>query len=129
MSKERQSGATRRAQARQSVEYWTASAVLDFTTELWREMLAQGVTQAEIARRTGIAPAQVSRILAGADNVTLRTMSRLAFGIGKRVAVAVKDWEVVAPKPALRMVVATAPVVAAVSEKPRIRSRNAKATA
>lgn len=46
-----------------------------------------GLTQKDIAERTGKAPAVVSRCLSGQQNMTTRTMYELARGMGYRIEV------------------------------------------
>lgn len=77
----------RLAAVRESPAYLTEAAVLDFTIALWDAMQSEKVSQAELARRIDSAPAYVSRVLGGADNVTLRTMVRMAHALGLRVRV------------------------------------------
>ena len=79
--------------ARSSPAYLTEAAVLDFTVSLWDAMQSEGVSQAELARRIDSAPAYVSRVLGGADNVTLRTMVRMAYALGLRVRVDLQKFK------------------------------------
>jgi transcriptional regulator with XRE-family HTH domain len=42
------------------------------------------ISQAELAERLGMSEARVSKILSGSQNLTLRTIARLAFALGVR---------------------------------------------
>lgn len=46
-----------------------------------------GLTQKQLAERTGIAQADISKLESGNANPSLRTLERLAAGMGKRVEV------------------------------------------
>ena len=48
---------------------------------------ATGITQKELSRRTGIAQADISKLENGNANPSLRTLQRLAAGMGMRVKV------------------------------------------
>lgn len=62
-------------------------AVIDYTIELCAAahdaMEAKGVTKAELARRMGKKPSQVSRMMSGtAHNMTLRTIAEIDVALG-----------------------------------------------
>ena len=46
-----------------------------------------GITQKELAQRTGIAQADISKLENGNANPSLRTLQRLAAGMGMRVKI------------------------------------------
>jgi len=46
-----------------------------------------GITQKQLAERTGIAQADISRLETGIANPSLKTMQRLASGMGMRLKV------------------------------------------
>lgn len=46
-----------------------------------------GMKRAELCRRTGIAPQSLHQMLSGQQNLTLRTMARIAHELGYRVSV------------------------------------------
>lgn len=54
---------------------------------------AKRVTQQQLAERTGIAQADISRLENGNSNPTLRTLQRLADGLEMTVEVGFKDDE------------------------------------
>jgi transcriptional regulator with XRE-family HTH domain len=70
------------AEAEAHADYSVAGAILEFTESLVREMERQGVTRSELARRIGVTPAYVTKILRGQANFTLDTMVRLARALG-----------------------------------------------
>ncbi len=50
-----------------------------------------GVTQEELARRTGISRPNIARMENGSYNPTVEMLVRLAAGIGKRIDIRFKD--------------------------------------
>lgn len=46
-----------------------------------------GVTRSELARELGQSPANVTQVLSGERNLTLKTLSDVAFALGHRVEV------------------------------------------
>ena len=48
---------------------------------------SSGMTQKQLAERTGIAQADISKLETGSANPSLKTMQRLAFGMGMRLKV------------------------------------------
>lgn len=68
----------RLSELRRTADYLAHSAVMEFIDEISDLMQKDGVTQQQIAERTGWKPPYVSRILRGDANLTLKTMARLA---------------------------------------------------
>ncbi len=57
-------------------------------TELLCELMAQdNVSRAELARRVGVKPPYVTRILRGQTNLTLKTVSDFFYALGRSVRV------------------------------------------
>ena len=54
-------------------------------------MKAQGVSRTELARRLGVTPAYVTKLLRGTHNMTLATVSDLCFVLGHEAAITVKS--------------------------------------
>ncbi|MCM1483722.1 MAG: helix-turn-helix transcriptional regulator [Muribaculaceae bacterium] len=46
-------------------------------------MDAEGITQSELARRMGVSPAQVTKILSGQENLGLKTIAKVSAALGK----------------------------------------------
>ncbi len=61
-------------------------ARLDFARNLIALLKSRGITQAELGRRIGMKPAQLSRIVNAEENVTLPTIHRIADGFGVAVS-------------------------------------------
>lgn len=69
---------------------------------IWDVMIAQGVSQAELASRLGTTPSNVSQTLRGTRNMTLRNLAGIAHSLGKAVrlvfvkreSAAHGDWQV-----------------------------------
>jgi transcriptional regulator with XRE-family HTH domain len=64
--------------AEQNQEYWVAGAILEFTESLTRLMEQEGVSRAQLARRLGVSPAYVTKMLRGNANFTMRSMVKAA---------------------------------------------------
>jgi len=73
--------------AEESIEYWTETAITDFTEELCRRMDEEGVSRAELAQRIGHSPAYVTKVLRGNVNFTLATITKLARALGSVVRI------------------------------------------
>ena len=56
--------------------------MLSFSEDVLEAMQAKSVTRAELARRLGTSPGHVTRLLSGSGNLTLATMTRMAFALG-----------------------------------------------
>lgn len=63
---------------------------------LAEEAAKRGLTQAEVARKLGVNRSVVNRELRGVENLTLRSVAELAFGMGRRA-------ELVLTEPAVRV--------------------------
>jgi len=75
-------------EAERMPEFWEEGAILDFTEALCAAMEEKGVTRSELARRLGTSQAYITRVLSGHANLTLKTMSKLAFALGLQLDVA-----------------------------------------
>jgi transcriptional regulator with XRE-family HTH domain len=64
--------------AEEQLAYWVEGSVLEFTEELTDLMERGHVSRAELAKRTGVTAAYVTKVLGGEGNFTLATMSKLA---------------------------------------------------
>ena len=73
-------------QAKGRDTYWVASLILDFTEGLHKIMESNGVSRSELARRLGVSPAYVTKVLRGNVNFTLDSMVRLARAAGGEVS-------------------------------------------
>jgi len=74
-------------EAERHEEYWIAGAILEFTESLVQEMQRQGLTRTELAKRLGVTPAYVTKLLRGQANFTLATMVRLARALRSEIKV------------------------------------------
>ena len=59
-------------------EYWEEKAVLRFTESVVEQLQRQRLTQSDLAKRIGCSNAHVSKILSGTENLTLKTMDKIA---------------------------------------------------
>jgi len=76
-------------QAKERDTYWVASLILDFTEGLHRMMEVNQVSRSELARRLGVSPAYVTKVLRGNVNFTLDSMVRLVRAAGGEVSLQV----------------------------------------
>jgi plasmid maintenance system antidote protein VapI len=68
--------------ARHTHEYRAQGASLEFTEQVIAQMQAAGITRAALAKKIGVAPAYVTKILRGETNFTLDTMVKIAHALG-----------------------------------------------
>ncbi len=76
-------------QAKGRDTYWVASLILDFTEGLHKIMEANGISRSEFARRLGVSPAYITKVLRGNVNFTLDSMVRLVRAAGGEVSLQV----------------------------------------
>jgi transcriptional regulator with XRE-family HTH domain len=76
-------------QAKDRDTYWVGSLILDFTEGLHKIMESNGVSRSELARRLGVSPAYVTKVLRGNVNFTLDSMVRLVRAAGGEVGLQV----------------------------------------
>jgi transcriptional regulator with XRE-family HTH domain len=82
--------------ARESVEYWTQSAMRSFVSDVLRRMEGRKTSRADLAEKMGVSPAYVSKILRGDVNFTLESMVKVASALGGRLSVSIVDASTVA---------------------------------
>lgn len=73
--------------AEERIEYWVEGAILDFTEDVCTQMGELGLTRADFARRLGVKPAYITRILRGNNNFTLRKMVGIASALRSELRV------------------------------------------
>jgi len=76
-------------QAKTRNTYWVGSLILDFTEGLHKLMEANGISRSELARRLGVSPAYITKVLRGNVNFTLDSMVRLVRAAGGEVSLQV----------------------------------------
>jgi plasmid maintenance system antidote protein VapI len=64
-----------------------ARVVVDFLQQVNVQMQAQGMSNAELARRLGTSAAYVSRLFGGNANLSVQTMVKLAQAVGAQLQV------------------------------------------
>lgn len=68
--------------ARVKAQGQAVQAAADFLRALTGQMEAAGISHAELARRLGVSPAYVSKLMRGPANLSLATLSKLAQAVG-----------------------------------------------
>src|SRR4030042_6804586 len=74
-------------EAKERDTYWSASVILNFTEGLHKTMEANGVTRSDLARRLGVSPAYITKVLRGNVNFTVDSMVRLVRAAGGEVSI------------------------------------------
>lgn len=75
---------------------------MHIATEIRYQLKTQRLTQADLARRMGVKPAQITKILSGKENLSLKTVCRLEEALGCRLLTATGEQtqpEATAPQP------------------------------
>ena len=76
-------------EAKERDTYWAASMILDFTEGLHKIMEANKITRSDLARRLGVSPAYITKVLRGNVNFTIDSMVRLVRAAGGEVHIQV----------------------------------------
>lgn len=89
------------SQAEKDPGFWLEDFRLEFMEELAREMKHLNVSRTELARRVGVSPAYITKILRGDSNFTLQSMVKLAFALGSKLCIRMEpidqgicDWKI-----------------------------------
>lgn len=72
---------------RSRVDYWAEGPMLDFVEDLSSIMKQEGISQAELAKRTDTQAAYVSQILEGDTNFTIKSMVKLALALDHKIRI------------------------------------------
>jgi len=67
--------------ARKTHEYRAEGAYIEFTNAMVTRMREVRVSRSELARKIGVSPAYISKLLRGATNFTLDTMVKIAHAL------------------------------------------------
>lgn len=78
-------------EAKEQDTYWIGSAILDFTECLYKLMEANGLSRSDLARRLGVSPAYITKVLRGNINFTIDSMVRLVRAAGGEVHIQVEQ--------------------------------------
>lgn len=74
----------------------THRALLDLTERIVERMESLNINRAELARRSGLAAAQITRVLSCEHNVTFQTLGRILTALEADLAFEVRPWDSVA---------------------------------
>jgi len=67
--------------ARERDSYWEASAKHEFAMQLLNLLQSENLSQKEFAERAGVSQSQISQILAGSTNLSLKSMLKYALAL------------------------------------------------
>ncbi len=76
------------------------SLIIDAAEEIWAVMERKGITKTDLAALLGTSKANITQLLNGSRNMTLRTLADISHSLGQKVAIklseyrqADEDWE------------------------------------
>jgi len=72
-------------------DYLREGIILDVAEQIWAAMKKKKITQKELAGVLGTTPANVSRLLDGSRNMTLRTMSDIADALDLDIGIKLRE--------------------------------------
>lgn len=82
----------RQTESREARRRYEEERLILWTTEaIWKAMDDQGISRAELAERLGTSRANVTQLLSGTRNMTLRSLAALAHACGLRADVDFTD--------------------------------------
>jgi transcriptional regulator with XRE-family HTH domain len=77
--------------ARKRYTYYLYELINDLTNLIIETMNKKGVTKSELARKMGVSKASISGILNGNRNMTLETLTKVAFALGCKPEIELKS--------------------------------------
>ena len=83
-------------EAKQHSPYYEEKLLLDVADRIIEEMDRSDISRVELARRLEVSPAYITKILRGHANLTIESLAKIAFALGKKwecVMVDVKEKE------------------------------------
>lgn len=81
--------ALRRAKTRP--EHYQETILLEVARRISDAMEEQDISRAELARKLGVTPAYITKILRGHENFSLQTLAKIAFTLEKKWAMRLID--------------------------------------
>lgn len=67
--------------AKQSSDYWAELFTLELTEDIWKMMRYKEVSQKQLSKLMGTSEAYVSKVLNGNENLSIKSISKLAFAL------------------------------------------------
>lgn len=58
---------------------------LDISGSVYRRMKELGISKSELAKRMGVSPAQITKIIKGNQNMTLKTIAKLEYALDMNI--------------------------------------------
>lgn len=68
--------------------------IVDVTEAIYEMMTRKNMTKADLARRSGLSKARITKLLDGSANMTLRSIADIAFALGVKPKVYLDSSEV-----------------------------------
>ena len=80
----------------------TQRAMLAFVRQIVYLMEEQGITRSQLAVKSGLQPAQITRILGGEHNLTVQTIGRVMAALGTNFQFTLQPFDAKPKQPAAR---------------------------
>jgi len=79
--------------AKERETYWEESAKLQFAVELKTLLDQLNISQRDLAQRAGVSESQISQLLAGSKNLSLKSMLKYTLAVGHIVKLSIVPKE------------------------------------
>jgi transcriptional regulator with XRE-family HTH domain len=77
--------------AKEGDTYWIESVKHDFAFSIHRQLKRHGITNAALAKKLGVTPPYVSKVLKGDENLTIESMVKMVRAANGRLHLEVAD--------------------------------------
>ncbi len=67
------------------------SLIVDAAEEIWAAMERKGITKADLAGLLGTSKANITQLLNGSRNMTLRTLADISFALGHKISLRLSE--------------------------------------
>ena len=71
-------------EAKHHSPYYEEKLLLDVADRIIEEMDRSDISRVELAKRLGVSPAYITKILRGHANLTIESLAKIAFALGKK---------------------------------------------
>lgn len=65
--------------------YWAETAKNEFAIDIYNHMEEMGINKSDLAQKVGVSKQYISKVLGGEANLSIETMSKLLFAVGRKV--------------------------------------------
>ncbi|MFZ2657865.1 MAG: helix-turn-helix transcriptional regulator [Victivallales bacterium] len=71
-------------EAKHHSPYYEEKLLLDVADKIIAEMESDDISRVELAKRLGVSPAYITKVLRGHANLTIESLAKIAFALGKK---------------------------------------------